>query len=495
MPLSSDDESDDEERTVQYGIRQSRRNTSHQYRDSSSLDPSQRMEQEVYYHAAEDSIQHSFQLMQLICTLNAIYQHYRSIMSLYVSNVFFATIQSKLDGLKKLIEYLLLISSFVTAHGEIAFLYAEDLSIFIRRRNRFKPKRFRTIQDISRGDCYLWFGIHPAKLERLFAHWRIPDTFRTASRHVYSGQECMIIFLYHLIKGQPFTTIAHDVFGGDPRDFSKMCELMIDHLYENFYNKISGTSLDEWLPDYLDLCRELIHSALGNGAIWEVEYDAHGQVVDENWIIHHFEFDSFRIFGFLDDMALPTSRPGTSARKRFNFEHDLQRPFYSGYLRRHGLKAQVVWLPIGIVGSVFVTEMRQNDNGVQNMSGLNNYLLSLLSGILIDGLFPCLYCDGIFATLATILPRFTNPTPAEHLLNMRLSSLREIIEHVFGDHHNRFGLFRVPDRLQLFNHGVRVRKMFLVSFFYFELLLLSRWDEVPFLWTDSTYSRRLYSTA
>jgi hypothetical protein len=201
MPLSSDDESDDEERTVQYGIRQSRRNTSHQYRDSSSLDPSQRMEQEVYYHAAEDSIQHSFQLMQLICSLNAIYQHYRSIMSLYVSNVFFATIQSKLDGLKKLIEYLLLISSFVTAHGEIAFLYAEDLSIFIRRRNRFKPKRFRTIQDISRGDCYLWFGIHPAKLERLFAHWRIPDTFRTASRHVYSGQECLIIFLYHLIKG------------------------------------------------------------------------------------------------------------------------------------------------------------------------------------------------------------------------------------------------------------------------------------------------------
>jgi hypothetical protein len=109
--------------------------------------------------------------------------------------------------------------------------------------------------------------------------------------------------------------------------------------------------------------------------------------------------------------------------------------------------------------------MRQNDNGVQNMSGLNNYLLSLFTGILIGGLFPCLYCDGIFAVLATILPRFTDPTPEEQLLNQRLASLREIIEHVFGDHHKRFVLFNIPDRLQLFNHGVRVRKMFLVSFF------------------------------
>jgi hypothetical protein len=93
------------------------------------------------------------------------------------------------------------------------------------------------------------------------------------------------------------------------------------------------------------------------------------------------------------------------------------------------LKAQVVYLPIGIIGSVFITELRHNDNDVQNISGLNDYLVQLLSGNLVGGLYPALYCDGIFRTLPTILPRFVNPTPKEHLLNVCWASLREIIEH------------------------------------------------------------------
>ena len=127
---------------------------------------------------------------------------------------------------------------------------------------------------------------------------------------------------------------------------------------------------------------------------------------------------------------MPTARSGESATRRENFAHDIQCAFYSGYLRRHGLKGQVVYLPIGIIGSVFVTKLRQNDNGVQNISGLNNYLLELLSGVFIGVLFPCLYCDGIFRVLATILPHFVNPTPELQLINMRLASLRECIEHV-----------------------------------------------------------------
>ena len=125
----------------------------------------------------------------------------------------------------------------------------------------------------------------------------------------------------------------------------------------------------------------------------------------------------------------------------------------------------MVYLPIGIIGSVFITEISQNDNGVQNISGLNDYLLGLLAGIFIGGLLPALYCDGIFATLATILPRFTNPTPELHLLNMRMASLWQSIEHVFGDHRTRFKLFSVPHYLHLFNSGVKVRRMSLVSFF------------------------------
>jgi hypothetical protein len=190
-----------------------------------------------------------------------------------------------------------------------------------------------------------------------------------------------------------------------------------------------------------------------------------GTLVNEEWIIHNFQFESFRIFGILDDFAMPTARPGDSASRREGFVHDIQRAFYSGYLRRWGYKGQVVYMPIGIIGSVFITELRQNDNGVQNISGLNDYLVVLLAGITIAGMLPALYCDGIFAVLACILPRFRLPTAAEHLLNLRLASIREVIEHVFADHRNRFHLFGTPHNIRIFNHGVKVRRMCLVSFF------------------------------
>ena len=81
---------------------------------------------------------------------------------------------------------------------------------------------------------------------------------------------------------------------------------------------------------------------------------------------------------------------------------------YSGYLRKHGWNAQVVYLPIGDIGSVFITELRQNDNGVQNMSGLDDYLCNIFSGISIGGLLLVLYCNGIFCKCSTILPCFQN---------------------------------------------------------------------------------------
>ena len=143
----------------------------------------------------------------------------------------------------------------------------------------------------------------------------------------------------------------------------------------------------------------------------------------------------------------------------------MQRAFYSGYFRCHGLKAQVVYLPIGIICSVFIETLRQNNNGVQNISGLNDYLVRLLFGHMVAGLYPCLFGDGIFRVLATIVPRFRNPTPALRVLNRRLSALRQVIEHLFGDHHCRFKVFDVPSRLRLFRQGVKIRRMALGSFF------------------------------
>jgi hypothetical protein len=250
--------------------------------------------------------------------------------------------------------------------------------------------------------------------------------------------------------------MARFVFGGDPHRLSEMNDLFIAYSYNTFFNKISGTSLNQWLPDKLDLCRELIFNSVTTGAIKEIQFEDGQVVVDQQWILHHFEYDSFRVFGFLDDFALPTARPGNSATWREGYYEDIQRAFYSGYLGKHGLKAQVVFLPIGLIGSIFITEIRQNDNGVLNMSGLNDYLCWLLSGHLIRGLFPCLYCDGIFANHSTVLPRYVNSTPEQVYLNLKLVLEWQCIEHCFGDHWACFKLFLVSHYFHLFDNGVKV---------------------------------------
>jgi hypothetical protein len=158
------------------------------------------------------------------------------------------------------------------------------------------------------------------------------------------------------MKGTLFMEMARFVFGGDPRCLSEMNILFINHEYTTFYNKISGYSMNQLSPHSLHTCRRLIYDALSSDAIKEVEF-MDGQVVDRRWILHHFNFDCSCIFGFPDDFAMPTACPGSSATRRHDYESDIQQAFYSGYLCHHRLKAQVVYLPIGVIGSVFITEL------------------------------------------------------------------------------------------------------------------------------------------
>jgi hypothetical protein len=126
-----------------------------------------------------------------------------------------------------------------------------------------------------------------------------------------------------------------------------MFQLMVDHLYINFYNKISGTSLRQGIPSHVDLCRQLVHNAFSTSALHETVY-ANGQLVDESLIHHIFLFESWRIFGYLDDFGLTTARPGCAASRRENYDHDIHRAFYSGYFKKHGLKAQIIYPSINL---------------------------------------------------------------------------------------------------------------------------------------------------
>ena len=384
---------DDKDANIQYGYRRSWRRTPYKYRGSSSLTPAQIMEQETYCRYAKVAVQHVTYILQLILL------HQASYVSLCTSITRWSGIASmaraiaiareKVEKIMAAVNWLFLFVRWIQAHGEVALLYAEDLTVFVCRGYWFTPRRFRRIKDVLHHDSYTWFGHYPHNLSCLYLCLRVSQTFVVTTGKIYKGEECFLVYLYHLTKGTPFTEMARFIFGGDPRRLSEMNNLFINHLYFTFYNKILGNSMSQWIPRLLHACRRLIYDALSSDAIEEVKY-LNGKLVDRRWILHHFQFNSFHIFGFLDDFAMPTARPGNSVTRRYNFESDIQRAFYSGYLCRHGLKAQVIYLPIGIIGSVFITEIQQNDSRVLNMSGLNNYLVGLLSGNIVGQLFPCL---------------------------------------------------------------------------------------------------------
>jgi hypothetical protein len=63
-----------------------------------------------------------------------------------------------MQSIKDYVERLLFHLHWILAHGEIALLYAEDLSIYIRRRHRFHPADHRSLDDISKQDCFTWFS-------------------------------------------------------------------------------------------------------------------------------------------------------------------------------------------------------------------------------------------------------------------------------------------------------------------------------------------------
>ena len=149
----------DEQEDIGYGIRRARRDVSHQYRDSSSLAPLQFMERGVYYEHAMMSLLRAIDVATLASVLLISYNYYKRMISFWEQfgsglTDGIAVVRAKMENIKNAIDRLLLLIRWIRSYGEIALLYAKDLTICIRRRNRFHSKRFRRINTITRPDCY-----------------------------------------------------------------------------------------------------------------------------------------------------------------------------------------------------------------------------------------------------------------------------------------------------------------------------------------------------
>ena len=99
------------------------------------------------------------------------------------------------------------------------------------------------------------------------------------------------------------------------------------------------------------------------------------------------------------------------------------------------MKTQAIYLPNGMISHVFFTSIAQNDNGLVNISGIEEELERVLEPHkLANNVFPAVYGDEIYFPSTVIVKR----NGAEDVFHDRLTSARVDIEHCFGSCNSLF---------------------------------------------------------
>jgi hypothetical protein len=185
------------------------------------------------------------------------------------------------------------------------------------------------------------------------------------------------------MKGGEKYVILQSVFGGETTGYSIAINFLYDHLYSKYFNKICGDSYKMYI-NKTDEFREALFTSC-----FEPRLDG-------------YTLQDHRFFGFIDSKGHKTCRPGGSGAADTPEERDnlrvLQQAFYTHYGKMHGLRAQVVTLPNGMFGSVYVTTAAQNDRGVLNISGIQEGYQRAFdeSGIRVRGYYPALIGDDTY---------------------------------------------------------------------------------------------------
>ena len=91
-------------------------------------------------------------------------------------------------------------------------------------------------------------GLSTAQLTKLYTHLRIPDRLSYQHRYVFAGEEAFLHYIICNRLGETKIKMSWNYSGEDPRRFTYSIQLITDHIYINFYHRISGDSMREWVP-------------------------------------------------------------------------------------------------------------------------------------------------------------------------------------------------------------------------------------------------------
>jgi hypothetical protein len=214
-------------------------------------------------------------------------------------------------------------------------IYCEDIDevhgLGFRVPRVIPVKTHRSLNTMDDRWAYANLRFSVPELRQIFLALQLDDTIRPGNRYVFNAEEAFIITLFRMTTGMPFTKMAEDIFGQDARRLSFIYNYMIRKYDDMCDGVLHGDSVTRWVPHFESwaalfqrVCEEKYKVQL-NGAI--------------------------RIAMLMDCNAKETMTPGTGpmtdipGAPRFPDADVLQGAVYSGYMKYHGIKAQILTAP------------------------------------------------------------------------------------------------------------------------------------------------------
>ena len=368
---------------------------------------------------------------------------------------------------------------------EYSFDNSRSTAVFSGPKNRF-------INDVGNE----WARVHTRfscdQLRRLLIKWRVPDQFVVRRKGLYkasaAGETCMIVALTFLTTSTCIYRLFPGTFGGCPCKWGSLIYLFYKHIYVTFYHKICSTSMTFFINRIVKYAASVLKMMSSQAHYTETQY--HDGRYQGTLSYVHVPANKQRCIGFIDNTTLDICRPGdtiTIAATAEDFvdaeaiadpetigdddgePDDIQRAFYSGFKKQHGLCVQTVMFPDGMVGSVFVASIRNNDNGMFNISGLGNELLHLFPLVLESDppVRYALYGDGIFQRHTCLFNRPLNvDNPHEQAVYKRMNSMRVSIEHMYARIKVLFPMLMSRKKIKLIHKTEEVVQMVVSAFFF-----------------------------
>ena len=313
--------------------------------------------------------------------------------------------------------------------------------------------KHRTIDSFSDEDLPGSFRFHTKdQLHALVTGFQIPEKMTSTEGCVFSGEECLLVFLYRLRRPTTTTDLAFKTIFGFRNTRVSICVRTFMNFMVDNWSYLLLDNLSFW-KSYLLACATAIWNKL---RLLGCDFPAPGTP------------GGFNVAAFIDNTMNGTCRPGGGPRRDgANAPRNdpmIQRAFYSGWKKMLGLKWQTVDLPNGMNAHVWgPCSLRHCDLWTLRESDINALFATLQEGDLYQFV---MYGDSIYPFLSHLRSRHVGDNLSDRLTleNRMMSSCRETIEWDYG---NVGYMWKLVD----YKHALKIRQMPVGKLYFMAMLL------------------------